>query len=227
MKVTAVVDASKTGTPISPHIYGQFLENLGDIINGSLWAEMLDDRKFFYPVDSSETLTPVNTRKMNRRRPVGPDEAVVMVAADAYSGEHSPLIRLDGASPRGIRQAGLALRKGKGYTGRVVLAGDPLVRVRVSLIWRPGEGGSQTLEVGPVDGKFAKYPLAFTSGGDTDDGSLEITATGTGTFRVGAASLMPSDNIQGMRPDALQLLNWIRFRVRNGTPVQPGGPFPS
>ena len=35
---------------IDPHIYGQFLEHFGRVINGGLWAELLRNRKF-YPVD--------------------------------------------------------------------------------------------------------------------------------------------------------------------------------
>jgi alpha-L-arabinofuranosidase len=34
--VTANIDASKTGPPISPYIYGQFLEHAGSLIYGSL-----------------------------------------------------------------------------------------------------------------------------------------------------------------------------------------------
>ena len=44
------VDATTVGTPISPYIYGQFTEHLGRCIYGGLWSEMLEDRKFFYPV---------------------------------------------------------------------------------------------------------------------------------------------------------------------------------
>jgi len=44
------VDASKTREPISPYIYGQFIEHLGRCIYGGIWAEMLEDRKFFFPI---------------------------------------------------------------------------------------------------------------------------------------------------------------------------------
>ncbi|MGA2534789.1 MAG: hypothetical protein ABSF53_02150 [Terracidiphilus sp.] len=50
--IIATIDASKTGAPISKNIYGQFLEHGGDIVNTGVWAEMLADRKFFYPVAS-------------------------------------------------------------------------------------------------------------------------------------------------------------------------------
>jgi hypothetical protein len=48
--VTAAIDATKTGPPISPYLYGQFLEHVGSLIYNSLWCEMLDDRKFYYAV---------------------------------------------------------------------------------------------------------------------------------------------------------------------------------
>src|SRR5438552_1149645 len=38
--VKLTVDASKTGSPISKYIYGQFAEHLGRSIYGGLWAEM-------------------------------------------------------------------------------------------------------------------------------------------------------------------------------------------
>jgi alpha-L-arabinofuranosidase len=47
------VDASQTGAPISKYIYGQFIEHLGRCVYGGLWAEMLEDRKFYFPVPAS------------------------------------------------------------------------------------------------------------------------------------------------------------------------------
>src|SRR3954454_3623481 len=56
--IQVVIDASKTGAPISKNIYGQFLEHGGDIVNTGVWAEMLVDRKFFYPVSVSAPVPP-------------------------------------------------------------------------------------------------------------------------------------------------------------------------
>src|SRR5436190_24000198 len=44
------LDAAKIGAPISPYIYGQFIEHLGRCIYGGIWAEMLEDRKFYFPI---------------------------------------------------------------------------------------------------------------------------------------------------------------------------------
>ena len=41
-----------------------------------------------------------------------------------YVGEHTPLVKLSSSEEHGIQQAGLAVRKGKSYRGRVVLAGN-------------------------------------------------------------------------------------------------------
>ncbi|HYC70245.1 MAG TPA: hypothetical protein VEB66_03500, partial [Opitutaceae bacterium] len=48
--VEVKLDAAKTGAPISPYIYGQFIEHLGRCIYGGIWAEMLEDRKFYFPI---------------------------------------------------------------------------------------------------------------------------------------------------------------------------------
>ncbi len=56
---------ARSGAPISPLVYGQFIEHLGRCIYGGLWAEMLEDRKFFYPVTGDapawELITPGKT----------------------------------------------------------------------------------------------------------------------------------------------------------------------
>ena len=49
--VLVSLDLAKTRAPISKYVYGQFIEHLGRCIYGGLWSEMLEDRKFFYPVD--------------------------------------------------------------------------------------------------------------------------------------------------------------------------------
>jgi alpha-N-arabinofuranosidase len=126
--IAVTVDAGKTRAPISPYIYGQFIEHIGDLVNRSVWAEMLDDRKFYYPINSetsppSPAPGPMRGRRPNRWRPIGPDSAVVMDRDRPYVGEHTPLIQLAGTDARGIQQAGLVLRKSRAYSGRVVLAG--------------------------------------------------------------------------------------------------------
>ncbi len=224
--IDVMIDAAKAGAPISPYIYGQFIEHIGDLINRSLWAEMLDDRKFYNDISSKP---PVQTagrgggrgRAPNSWKPIGPDESVVMDRQNPYVGQHTPLIRLAGAGPRGIQQSGLALRKAKAYTGRVVLAGDPGAKLTVSLVWADGPGGRQIIPITGLAASHKKFPLTFTAGADANDARIEISGTGQGSFHIGAVSLMPADNIRGFRADTTALLK----QQRNGMWRFPGGNY--
>ena len=138
----------------------------------------------------------------------------------AYSGEHSPLIKLDGAAPRGVAQAGIVLRKGRAYSGRVVLAGDVGANVTVSLVWGSGPADRQTVPIKGLQSTYAKFPLKFTAGAETDNGRIEIAGAGKGAFHIGAVSLMPADNIHG-RTDTTALLK----AQRAGMYRWPGGNF--
>ncbi len=221
-QVSMTVDASKTGAPIDRYVYGQFTELLFNMFENGFWSEMLSDRKFFYPVDSSERLEPVNRKRfVNRWRPVGPDEFVVMDTRNPYVGEHTPRIKLEGQIAHGIGQSELALRKGRSYTGRIVLEGDSKAKVEVSLVWGPESGDRQSVFISYLADGYAKYPLSFTSQADTDEGRLEIVGTGEGFFHIGAVSLMPADNVQGFRADIIKLLK----ELDSGVYRWPGGNF--
>jgi alpha-L-arabinofuranosidase len=231
---TATIDTSKTGAPISKNIYGQFLEHGGDIVNTGVWSEMLVDRKFFYPV-AARTPTPLpvmgNAAGNPRFRrtptrwwfPIGGDNVVSMDTKGAYTGDHSPLVRVDAKDPHGFKQSGIAVRKGKGYAGRIVLAGSAGTVVKITLIWGNEAADRQSVTLRALGAAFHKFPLRYTATADTDDATLEITGTGTGAFHVGAVSLMPADNIEGFRPEVIAVLKQLRFGVLRF----PGGNFVS
>src|SRR5690348_1979017 len=190
--LSAVVDAGKSGHPISPYLYGGFIEHIANLINYSLWSEVLDDRKFYHAVDSKPLPQPEGfTRRMmpqpNKWVPVGPDSDITMDETAPYVGNHSPVVHLAGASPRGIAQSGLALAP-KEYSGRVVVAADPAAELSATLIWGEGADQRQTLRI-TAGRNWSTIPLRFTSRAETTQGRLEIVGRGTGTFRVGAVSL--------------------------------------
>jgi alpha-N-arabinofuranosidase len=222
-RIAVSIDAGKTAPPISPYIYGQFIEHIGDLINRSLWAEMLDDRKFYNDINSKPSAQRPGRggRAAAPWRPIGPDDSITMDRRNPYVGEHTPLVRLAGDSPRGIQQAGIAVRKGKAYTGRVVLSGEPGAKVTVSLVWGEGPGGRQDIPIARVAAGYAKSPLKFTAGADNNNARLEIAGTGAGSFHIGAVSLMPADNIRGFRPDTIALLKG----QRSGMWRFPGGNY--
>ena len=232
--VNVAIDASKTGAPISKYIYGQFLEHGGDIVNTGVWSEMLVDRKFFYPVATSAPKPPpvmgnaAGNPRFNRAptrwwSPVGGDYVVIMDTKAPYTGEQTPFIKLEAKAPHGFKQSGIAVRKGKSYTGRILLAGSPGAVVKVTLMWGKDAADRQTVTIGTLGAAYHKFPLRYTAAADTDDATLEITGTGTGSFHVGAVSLMPADNIEGFRPEVVAALKQLRFGVLRF----PGGNFVS
>ncbi|KAA6456640.1 alpha-N-arabinofuranosidase [Acidobacteria bacterium AB60] len=225
---------TKTGAPISKYIYGQFLEHGGDIVNNGIWSEMLVDRKFFYPVSTSAPTPPPvmgNAGGNPRFRrtptrwwaPVGGPENVTMDTKAPYTGDHSPVISLESAHPHGLSQAGIAVRKGKIYSGRIILSGSPGAAVNVTLVWGKEQADRQTVVIRNLGSDYHKFPLKFTAAADSDDANLEITGTGSGSVQVGAVSLMPADNIQGFRPEVIAALKQMGFGVLRF----PGGNFVS
>ena len=56
-RIVANIDASQTGVPVSKYEYGMFIEHIGNTMYNSLWAEMLDDRKFYFPIVSKDPET--------------------------------------------------------------------------------------------------------------------------------------------------------------------------
>ena len=211
----ANIDAGQTADPVSKYIFGMFIEHIGKTMYGPLWAEMLDDRKFYFPITSTET-APANQRRgfpgmeMRKWRPVGSDEDVVMDKEKPFVGEQSPRIQLDPAAPHGIRQSGLALVKGKQYLGHIWLNGTTGSKVHVDLIWGADRKSRQVVSIPALSSTYAKYGLHFTAPVDSGDATLEIVGTGGGSFHIGAVSLMPAENIDGFRPDTIALLRQIK-----------------
>ncbi|MCJ7485699.1 MAG: alpha-L-arabinofuranosidase [Candidatus Aminicenantes bacterium] len=208
------IDGDKTGKPISKYIYGQFIEHLGRCIYQGIWAEMLEDRKFFYAVGEGDSPW----------QAVGEATLVKMDKVKPFTGANTPRVTLAGKGAGGIVQEALALVEGKEYVGRVVLSGDPgAAPVKVNLVWGDGPDARQTLAVKEISREYKTFPFAFKAGASTENARLEIASSGRGWFKVGAASIMPVDNVEGFRPEVLALLKELDSPVYRW----PGGNFVS
>jgi alpha-N-arabinofuranosidase len=222
------IDASQTGAPINPHIYGQYIEHLDWGISDGIWAEMLEDRKFYFPVSASAANLDQATGQaaapaVSPWKIIGSMGTVQMVEKDAFVGRHSPHITAPGGGrPAGIYQEELGLLKGRSYTGYIVLAADGDVKpVTVSLSWGAG-GANQSAHTNlPAGPNYTKALFHFTAGADSENGRLAITTSGKGTLKIGCVSLMPGDNVEGFRKDTLGLLQQLGGTVYRW----PGGNF--
>lgn len=222
------IDAGRMSEPVSKYIYGQFIEHLGRCIYGGIWAEMLEDRKFYYPVGAKESPWKI----------IGDKAAIKMDERMVFVGEHTPQISLTGVKSCGIAQENLGLIKGKEYTGRIILAAfAKALPIKVSLVWGEGKGERHTVTIDKGITRsygFRKFPLRFKSGATTNNGRLEIVGLGKKAFihinqvslqafSIGTVSLMPADNIKGMRADTLKLLKELDSPIYRW----PGGNFVS
>lgn len=209
-KPYVTIDAGKTGEPISKYVYGQFIEHLGRCIYGGIWAEMLQDRKFFYAVDSKGS------------------PWKWLAGAGGEMDKNDPFVGQQGvkiAAPGGIVHSGLGLVQGKKYVGYVWLKGDGTDGPVNVTLGRPDETRpGQTVTIEKPRAEYTKAPLEFIAGDSTDDGHLTIVApSGKGPIWIGTVSLMPADNIHGMRADTLAVLKELDSPVYRW----PGGNFVS
>jgi len=226
LRPEATIYAGETGAPLSKYIYGQFIEHLGRCIYGGIWAEMLEDRKFFYGVGAQGS----PWRVFLGPQGASPADLVVggelkMVPRQSFVGEHTPWMKLKGNGQAfGISQNGLGLRAGQDYVGRIVLACTADVEaVDVALVWGTGSDERETVRLQDLGADYTTYALRFTARGDAENGSLQISGRGEGTFGIGTVSLMPSDNVHGMRADTLELLKELDAPIYRW----PGGNFVS
>jgi alpha-N-arabinofuranosidase len=226
--VALTIDGSKRSDAVTPYAYGMFIEPIGGLVARSLWAEMLDDRKFFYPVvaEGQDAPPPPNAEgrpgvSYRKWRPIGGAGAVTMDSQNPYVGRQSPSVAVDGETPRGLGQRGIGLAAGKKYVGHLWLSGDPGAEVQVTLVWGEGAGARQSVTLPRPTGGWARTDFSFVPAASTFDGRLEITGTGRGHFRVDAVSLMPADNIDGWRADTTALAR----QLNSGFWRLPGGNF--
>jgi alpha-N-arabinofuranosidase len=216
------IDATKVGAPVSPLIFGGYMEPA----TTRVWAEMLADRKFGRSITDTPQPEPSSFfRRMTGEpfKPVGQAGTVEMDTAKPFVGKHSARVKLDASEPHGIAQSKLRVGRGRSYIGRIYLAGDPGAKVVVRLVWGASASDSQMIQMPALSAEYKRFPLKFTAQADTDQARFEVLGTGNGTFHVGTASLMPADNVQGFNASMIQHIRDVGFLMAKW----PGGNFVS
>jgi len=228
------IDIGNVKPAISEYIYGQFIEHLGRCIYGGLWAEMIEDRKFYYPVtddfdpwawasDPFWNTGPYRYLNASPWKVIGPAGSVIMDSADPYVGDHTPVLILPGEGVEvGISQDGLGVVADKKYTGRILLAGDAeAAPVSIRLVL--DEETILTREISGIHPEYRIHDLIFKTPVSSDSVRIEIAASGRGRLKIGTLSLMPADHIRGWRKDVVALLKELDSPIYRW----PGGNFVS
>ena len=211
---------------IRDHLYGANLEHYGQSVYGGIWAEMLQDRKF-----SGQDQMYIGLQEGLRHEypgfgvvrpwiPINPNRKNVRFVHDNttfFSGRQSQRITVekDDGESHGIEQRNLYLEGGRTYQIGLVLRGT-VDAVTVSL-------GDQTWSIKNVSDEWTTFATCLVPDNTNSDGALSIAFSAEGTLWVGAASLMPADNVKGHRTDVIDaILDWNPTFLR-----WPGGNFVS
>jgi|WetSurMetagenome_2_1015567.scaffolds.fasta_scaffold06307_2 alpha-L-arabinofuranosidase len=205
------INTAVKGQPMPVYIYGQFIEHLGHCIYGGIWAEMVEDRKFWYAPGTSESSWKVS----------GDQSLLSMDRINPFTGVQTPVLASDGDKKAILFQENLGLKENLEYNGRIVLKATPgIKKALVTLKW---DDKTESAEIAGLTDKYSTYPLKFKSANLVHDAIISVEPVGKGKLWIGTLSLMPSDNTEGFRSDVLELLREL------GSPVYrwPGGNFVS
>ncbi|MCU0361724.1 MAG: hypothetical protein MUE32_00050 [Bacteroidales bacterium] len=205
------INAGARSEPMPVYIYGQFIEHLGRCIYGGIWAEMIEDRKFWYIPGTRESVWRIEGEK----------SFLSMDEKDAFTGAHTPVLSAEKGKKAILVQENLGLKEDLDYTGHIVLKSTGnMEKVLVTLKW---DDNTQTVEIKDLKRKYETFPLSFRSKELVHDAVLSVEPVGEGKLWVGTVSLMPSDNIEGFRSDVMTLLKELNSPVYRW----PGGNFVS
>jgi alpha-L-arabinofuranosidase len=218
--------------PISPLIYGDFMEPLNDLLPG-MWADRLQDRKFggctqprrlwlegenwTYPrweaLACGLPSTAPRPEASIELEMVHPEVTLTLDGAQPFVGQQSARVHVGGEEARpylaGIAQQHVAVQKGERLHFKVYVRGvaaEVPLQVRLG---RPYGVFFQTYaqaELGGAGGAWHKLEADLVSTVTDPDATLIIGVTQPATFWVGRASLMPADSVCGWRADIVEAI---------------------
>lgn len=198
--------------PMSPLIFGQFIEMMGRSFYGGVWAEMLKDRKFFYVPGTKKSPWFTNADTT----------AIKIDKGHAFSKGDLPVFLLDKNHATKINQNGLVIRRDSTYKGRLVYkATGEISDLKISLSkenFQIQDSAKQSLENG-----YRTIYFQLIAKEDTKDAEFQVAFRGEGELTIAAVSLMPGNHIKGFRPDVLALMKKLRAPIYRW----PGGNFVS
>jgi alpha-N-arabinofuranosidase len=227
MEAVIQVEAGAVTGQVPHYLFGQFIEHEHNTIDDGLLAELLHDRKFEEGDRDGNGVSAgwVPEERVQDRYWELRDGRCVN---DRYSIDHN--VYYGGGASQRIQIAGSGSNHASVYQIGLQLAKDRKYAFYVYL--RKTGTGKGFVEVDKLKGPayfhkdfdlaasgWAKYTAEFFIPEDTKEARLRIGFAGTGTFWLDSASLMPADNVGGIRHDVIEALKPIHVSVLR----YPGG----
>jgi alpha-N-arabinofuranosidase len=197
---------------INPRLFGNFIELLDDVVPG-MWAEMLNDRSF---EGVKRVIDPVYfdgtpgfcDREWDRSPTWSFD------AENPFNGTRSAKLTATGKEPASLTQSGLAVKRDVTYSCsgwlRAYSAGLNATVLLKALL--PG-GDWMTLaraKLPALSATWTRFALPLKSAGETDRAVFELRVEGEGNAWADKLSVMPSNNVQGWRPDVVEAIKELQ-----------------
>ena len=162
------VNTANKSEPMPVYIYGQFIEHLGRCIYGGVWAEMIEDRKFWYMPGTRESVWRIS----------GERELFSMETRDPLTGVQTPVLSSEKGNKAILSQENLGLKGNMDYNGRIILkATNGIEKALVTLKW---DDKTEIAEISGLTNKYVSYPLKFRSALLVHDAVLSIEPVGEG-----------------------------------------------
>jgi alpha-N-arabinofuranosidase len=216
------VDAAHAEGPISPQLYGQFIEFMFGGVKTGLYAELLRDRGFEEPPNSIGLPRYWERYPDDRNDDYGlhfrwDDSVAYPVAAqllDPRPPQHS--LRVDAGAGvierHGIFQARVAVTAGTVYRGYVWMKTSGYAGRVLTALERDADSTTVYAqgEITNVVSGWKKYEFVLRPQRSDPVARFAILFPGKGTVWLDQASLIPDDAVAGVRRDVLERVRALR-----------------
>ena len=219
--------------PISPLIYGDFMEPLNDLLPG-MWAEKIQDRCFEGVLQphmlwrEDEDWTYPRWRAFACGRPdqvtcpsssedlemVYPRVSLKLDQYGAFVGRQSARVQVQACGQRpflaGIAQEGISVCRGQALRFEAYLRAHSPSSQQIQVLLGRSYGvffkTYATLGLPTVGDQWRRFTGTLTPTVSDEAATLVLAIGGAGSFSADKISLMPEDNLCGWRPDVVNAI---------------------
>lgn len=202
--------AATRGLPISPNLFGIFIEDLNYTADGGLYAELVQNRSFEYtPTDLDPHKAPlggwnhmtawqydkqgnaIGLLSLESRTPIHANNPHYMVMDVKTVGHYGPGLTNTGFD-------GIALRGGAQYRFSVFLRMEEGRRMPVDVVLQGQKGDTLAAASLTADcAQWKKYALTLTPTASADTARLTLRFRAEGRVAIDMVSLFPADTYKG------------------------------
>jgi alpha-N-arabinofuranosidase len=212
------IDAAKVENSVDQRLYGQFVEDFFQGVQGPLWAELIRNRSFEEPANE------IGLPRYWEREPDDRnlDDSILFKwdASVSYPSTGDPAVghslRIsiqpalwDPRQRRGVSQGRIPVQKGVPYRGYIWLKSDDYNGNVTVALEKDRVGGERYASVDiPVKKReWTKYEFTLAPTASDPLAKLSILFRGLGRIWLDHVSLLPGDSVDGVRSDVFKRIH--------------------